>query len=309
MKHKKNTQQQKLSVVINTKNAVSTLEKTLQSVRFADEIVIVDAYSTDETVAIAKKYTKHIYFLKGPDYVEPYRNFAIAQARFSWVLVIDADEQIPEELGAIIRTLIQEKNEASAYYFPRKNFIFGTWIQHTGWWPDYQLRLFKKGAVKWQDAIHSIPVVTGSTEYLPAKERYAITHDNYTDVSHFLEKLNLYTSIQAREKTQRSPQDDFSVATLLETFSGEFAQRAFARNGVADGLHGLSLSLLQGMSEVVVYLKQWGEQGYKNTPSGDVGAVLDRVHRIWRYWWADYQVRHTRGLHQLYWRVRRKLKW
>lgn len=307
-KSKKNTNQVKLSVVINTKNVAHTLEKTLRSVVFADEIIIVDAHSTDTTVNIAERYTKQIFYMDGPKYVEPYRNFALSKARHEWILVLDADEQIPEELQAILKSIMQEKNSADAYYLPRKNYIFNKWIEHTGWWPDYQLRFFRRGAVKWNDAIHSIPTVVGRTSWLPANEQHSITHDNYTSVSQFLEKLNLYTSIQAQEKSHTN-QEMFSAEALLEIFVGEFVRRAYALNGVSDGFHGIALSLLQGMSEASVYLKQWEEKGFPNQNAGNTGVIMQKLYRVLAYWRADYEIRRTYGLTQIYWRVRRKLKW
>jgi len=296
-----------LSVVINTSNSASTLARTLESVKFADEIVIVDAHSTDETVKIAKQYTKRIYFFEGPNYVEPYRNFALGKAKHPWILVVDADEVIANELQQIILETIAEP-QAEAYFLPRKNFIFGNWITKASWWPDYQLRLFKNGAVRWQAEIHSIPQVEGQTAHLPAEEKYAIVHYNYTDVAQFIDRLNNYTTIQAQERTKRSSLGDFSAEQLFGAFANEFASRALVHDGVADGLHGVSLSLLQAFSELVVYLKQWEAVGFTPTSQEDLGEILQQMQQIWRYWWADYQVRHTTGWRQLYWRARRKFK-
>lgn len=307
-KPKKNTIKPKLSVVINTKNVATTLEKTLRSAQFADEIVIVDAHSTDETIEIAKQYTDRIFFMKGPNYVEPYRNLALSKAQYPWVFVLDADEQISTELRAALNEIMHSKTPADAYYVPRKNYIFGKWILHTGWWPDYQLRFFRNGAVQWQDTIHSIPKVSGQTVRLPAEEQYALSHDNYTSVSQFLGKLNLYTTIQAQEKLQEKTPESFSVKELLDIFAGEFSRRAFALNGAKDGIHGIALSLLQGLSEASVYLKQWEGKKFPQQNAEDLGAALASLRQIMAYWHADYKVRQTRGLAQLYWRIRRKLK-
>ena len=296
----------KLSVVIHTKNAAGTIERALRSVTFADEVVIIDMHSTDDTVKLAKRYTKRIYFHDDVGYADPARNFGLKKASFDWILVLDADEAVSSALRAVIKeTLVSPK--ADVYFVPRKNLVFGQWILKTGWWPDYQPRLFRKEAVSWQLGVHRLPDIKGTVEYFPAEERYSLTHYNYTSVAQFIERLNTYTSLQAKERLASSPQETFSVHELLEIFGGEFAKRSLTMDGIEDGLHGLSLSLLQAMYESVIYLKQWEEKGFSPVGSGDFGAVLIRVQQVWRYWWADYQVRHTTGPTQWYWRLRRKL--
>lgn len=298
----------KLSVLIHTKNVADTLEKTLKSVQFADEIIVVDMESTDETLAIAKKYQTKIYHHEDVGYADPARNFAISKAQYPWILVVDADEVISAELREIILQTINDEQSADIYHLPRKNFVFGKWIMKTGWWPDYQPRLFKKGTVSWQVGVHRLPDMTGLQEKFPAEEKYAIEHANYTDIAHFLTKLNHYTSIQAKERLSSSSKDDFSSSELFEIFANEFAKRSLMMNGFEEGLHGTALSFLQATYEAAIYLKQWGEKGYQETKAEDFGVILNKIQLIWRYWWADYQVRHTSGLVKIYWQVRRKFK-
>ena len=298
----------KLSVVINTKNVSKTLETTLKSIDFADDIVVVDMESTDETLLIAKKYTKRIFQHEDVGYADPARNFAISKAKHNWILVVDADEVISKDLQTIILSTISDKNTADIYHFPRKNFVFGKWIMKTGWWPDYQPRLFKKGAVSWQGGVHRLPDMVGKQEKFPAEEKYAIEHANYKDISHFIEKLNHYTSIQAKERLLKSSKDDFSSSEMFEIFANELAKRSLMMNGTEEGLHGTSLSFLQATYEAVIYLKQWGEMGSKETQPEDFGLILQKMQKIWRYWWADYRVRNTSGLSNIYWKIRRKFK-
>ena len=296
----------KLSVVIHTKNAAETIERALRSVEFADEKVIIDMHSTDQTVKLAKRFTKRIYLHHDVGYADPARNFGLKKARFDWILVLDADEKVSPELRAVIVATLAEP-KADVYYLPRQNFVFGQWILRTGWWPDYQPRLFKRGTVSWQIGVHRLPDIIGSVAYFPAEERFALTHYNYTTVAQFIDRLNAYTTLQAQERLAASPQDHFSTRELLEIFGGEFAKRALTLDGVQDGFHGVSLSLLQAMYESVVYLKQWEEKGFSQAGSGDFGAALTRVQQVWRYWRADYMVRQTGGIKQWYPRVRRKL--
>lgn len=296
----------RLSVIIHVADAEKTLERTLRSVQFADEIVVIDMHSADGSLAIAKRFTKAIYrFPKKVTYVEPARNFGIAKAKNPWVLLVDADEEVSPDLQKAVKEALQDPI-ADVYFLPRKNLVFGQWIQRTGWWPDFIPRLFQKGALSWPEELHAVPEITGSQYFFPAEEQYALVHHNYEDVGQFLERLNHYTSIQASERAKALPVGQFSPATLLEVFANEFASRALAKNGIQDGLHGTSLALLQGMYEATVYLKQWGHAGYPPQETKNFGKTLNTVMKIWRYWWADYQVRHTTGLGQLYWRVRRK---
>jgi hypothetical protein len=298
----------RLSVVIHTKNSADTLVRTLNSIKFADDIVVIDMHSSDETVKLAGKFTKRIYFHDDVGYADPARNFALSKAINDWILVIDADEVVTAELKTIILNLIADPQAADVYYLPRKNFIFDAWIMRTGWWPDFQPRLFKKGSVSWQIGVHRLPDVQGKVVHLPAEEKYALVHYNYTGVGHFLEKLNSYTSLQAKERSAESAPAVFSVTELMEIFAGEFARRSMTMNGIEDGLHGVSLSMLQAMYEAIIYLKQWGEKGYQPITAGDFGLALQKMRQTWAYWWADYQVRHTGGLEQWYWRIRRKMR-
>lgn len=297
----------KLSVLIHTKNVADTLEKTLKSIKFADEIVVVDMESSDETLDIAKKYKARVFKHEDVGYADPARNFAISKAKYDWILVVDADEVITKELSKIILETIKAE-KADIYHFPRKNFVFNKWIKKTGWWPDYQPRLFKKGTVSWAVGVHRLPDMTGIQEKFPAEEKYAIEHANYTDVDHFLTKLNHYTSIQAKERLLNLDKNDFSSEEMFDIFANEFAKRSLMMNGFEEGLHGSSLSFLQAAYEVSIYLKQWGEKGYKETNPGNFGKTLNRIQKIWRYWWADYKVRNTSGLARVYWKLRRRLK-
>jgi len=142
-----------LSVVITAFNEERKIKECLESVKdLAWEIIIVDNSSTDKTVDVAKKYTQKIYSQKNdPQNIDIQKNFGFSKARGEWILSLDADERVIPELAEEIRGEIErEENGVKGYFIPRKNIIFGKWIEHTGWWPDYQLRLFKKGKGKYQ---------------------------------------------------------------------------------------------------------------------------------------------------------------
>lgn len=306
----------KLSVVINTKNAEETIKDTLNSVKFADEIIIVDMKSDDKTVEIAEKYTDKIFAHKDVGYVEPSRNFAIKKATGDWILIVDADEEVPQELQKAIRGILDasKKGEKTAdcYYIPRRNLIFNKAIEQTGWWPDYVLRLFKSGYVAWSDEIHSIPITKGEVMELPAVADIALIHHNYQHVDQYINRLNRYTTIQSEEIISELDEDQTQVdgSYITKKFYSEFLSRFFAQRGVNDGTHGLALSLLQGLSEATVAIKAWEKAGFPESnrqQEEQTVAELVQFNKELAYWIANWNVENTSGLEKLYWKIRRKL--
>lgn len=299
-----------LSVVINTKNSEETLERALKSVKFADEIVVVDMKSTDETEKIARRFTDRFYSHPDVGYVEPARNFAIKKAQGDWILILDSDEEVSASLKAIIEDIIADPAAADCYYLPRKNIIFDHWMQKTGWWPDYVLRLFKAGHVEWSDEIHSIPITQGQVIELPADERHAIVHHNYQSVEQFINRLNRYTSIQAEEldPTQDAPKRGGEV---LDEFSSEFLRRLMAQRGIDEGVHGVGLSLLQGLYQISLKLKVWEKSGFAKSRRDSLSTIdsLRALQSDLNYWIADWYLRHSiHPVKKLYWRLRRRYK-
>lgn len=306
----------KLSVVINTKNAEKTIEATLKSVKFADEIVIVDMKSGDKTVEIAEKYTDKIFAHKDVGYVEPARNFAIKKASGNWILIVDADEEVPQELEKVITGIISTAKDgektADCYYLPRLNYIFNKAFEKTGWWPDYVLRLFKKGFVSWSDEIHSIPITKGKVAELPANPSVALIHHNYQHVNQYLDRLNRYTSIQAEELATEMENEGSEVdgAIIVKKFYNEFLSRFFAQRGVNDGTHGLALSLLQGLSEATVAIKSWEKSGFTESDKEQEEKTvmeLAQFNKELAYWIANWHVENSTGFSQVIWKIRRKL--
>lgn len=297
-----------ISVVINTKNAAATLERALKSVRWADQLVVMDMHSSDDTKKIAEKYKASFFTHPDVGYVEPARNAAIAKASSDWIFILDADEEVPASLATKIKTLVAGDATAAAYYLPRKNIVFDQWYQHAGWWPDYQLRLFKKGVVTWSNQIHQAPTIKGNHDFVAPTEEHAIIHHNYQSIEQFIDRLNRYTS---HEVTSRTNQKNTTNAGLVLTaFKDEFMSRMFRHQGIDGGLHGVSLSLLQAMYESTVVLKQWQAAGFKSQPNQQSQSItaLRAFQSDLNYWIADWEIKHSSGLRQLVWRVRRRLK-
>ena len=295
----------KLSVVINTLNEEKHIEECIKSVKaIADEIIVVDMHSDDKTVKIAKSAGAKVFDHPRVGYVEPARNFAISKASGEWILILDADERLSKTLRKKIKIEIK-KDEKSYFTLPRKNIIFDKWIEHTGWWPDYNIRLFKRGSVVWGDEIHSIPMTNGVGGDFEPKEENAIVHYNYVDVESFLNRLNKYTSIQGKERFQEMK--TFEGKSFIKSPVREFVTRYFKYQGYKDGLHGLALSLLQAFSEFVVEIKVW--QHYKfETSKVNINESMKTIREAQseiNYWVSDTLIKETDSTFE---RIRRKFK-
>lgn len=271
-----------ISVVINTRNEERNLERCLKSVKdWADEIMVVDQHSTDNTVKIAKKFGAKVFQHEHTVYVEPARNFALSKASGEWIFLIDADEEVPQTLVEKLKE-IAAAEKADFVEIPRKNIIFGKWIEHSRWWPDYLVRFFKKGKVKFLEQIHQPPQTEGKGLKLEAEEKNALIHYNFQTISQFIERLNRYTEIQAEELFQKGYCFDWKDLMIKPT--NEFLSRFFAGEGYKDGVHGFVLASLQAFSEFVVYLKVWEKRGFEEQSINDLRKVSLKVIHDYLFW-------------------------
>ncbi len=189
----------KISVVINTLNDEETIERVIKSVNWANEVIVCDMHSEDKTVEIAKKLNAKVFNTKKLEYVEPARNFAISKTTSEWVLILDPDEQVSENLKNELIRIASENKQVDYVRIPRKNIIFGKWMKASMWWPDYNIRFFKKGKVTWGDKIHRPPQTNGEGLDISESEELAIIHYHYQSITQFLDRMVRYTKIQAQE--------------------------------------------------------------------------------------------------------------
>lgn len=298
-----------ISAVVNTRNEAKNLSDCLKSLEFCDEIVVVDMESEDDTKKIAKSFTDHVFDHKMVGYVEPARNFAISKALGNWVLIVDADERIPKTLAAKLIEISQ--NETVDFVrIPRKNLIFGQWIQHSRWWPDYNIRFFRKGTVEWQNEIHSIPVTSGNGLNLEPEEGLAIEHHHYNSIDEYFERSLRYSSQQAKELEKSGYQ--FDPKDFIAKPISEFISRFFAGEGYKDGLHGLVLAFLQMFSVMLVYLKVWQHQGHEPKKAGSFTPVWQKIFlekfKELRYWYLTVLIQSaTSKTRRIFLKIKRKL--
>ncbi len=305
---------QTLSVVISAYNEQEKIEACLTSVHtLADEIIFVDNTSTDKTIYIAKKYTTKIFARQNNPMLNVNKNFGFSKATGDWILSLDADERVTPELREEIISVIGNwkleigNSRVCGFWIPRKNIIFGKWIQSNMWWPDYQLRLFKKDKGRFPEQhVHEYVKVDGET----AKLKAPLFHENYSSISQFLYKMDkIYTENEADTILKsgrrlgyidalRFPVDDF-----LKTF--------FLQKGYKDGLHGLVLSMFQAFYAEVVFAKVWEKQGFQEENSQhfleDLHREFKKIKSELQYWYLTSVISDTKNsAKKIFYRILRK---
>ncbi len=281
----------RISVVVNTRNEEKTLAGCLETVNFCDEVIVMDMESSDNTKNIASQYTDKIYDHPNIGFVEPARNIAISKATGDWILILDADERISKELAKKLKEIVAD-GSVDFVRIPRKNIIFGKWLQHSRWWPDHNIRFFKKGSVVWQSEIHSVPITTGTGISLEAIESLAIEHLHYQSLDEYALRSLRYSTQQAKELINSGYHLD--PKDIIGKPIGEFLSRYFAGEGYKDGLHGLAIALLQFFSILLIYLKVWEKQGFIPVPESKFNPIwqstfLSKFKEI-RYWFSTAQI-------------------
>ncbi len=244
---------EKLTVTIITYNEEENIMACLESVKWVDEIVVVDSFSSDRTVEICRDYTDKIFQHQWQGYAKQ-KQMAVDYAKGPWVLILDADERLTPELkNEIIGTL--SKTDYDGFYISRKNFFLEKWIRHSGWWPDHTLRLFRKGRVFLEDReVHEKVVVEGRVGYL----KNPLEHYTYRTISDFVKKMENYSTLAAREIKRKSGRSGLFSITLRPVFT--FIKMFFLRVGFLDGMHGLVLSMLYCYYTFLKYAKTWEKQ-------------------------------------------------
>jgi len=228
----------KLSVTVITRNEAADIEAALASAAWADEIVVVDSGSTDDTVALAKGRTDRVVVRDWPGYVAQ-KNYAASIATHDWILSLDADERLTPPLAEEVRELLTREPADKGYRIPRVTWHLDRWIRTTDWYPDYQLRLYDRRAAGWTGRyVHESVRVRGSVGRL----RGEIQHYPYRDISEHLEMIDRYTTYSARQMHENGRH-----AGLLQLAGHPplaFIRNYILRGGIRDGVPGFVISAL-----------------------------------------------------------------
>lgn len=259
-----------LSVAIITKDEEEKLPGCLDSVAFADQIVVVDSGSTDKTVAVAKSRGCEVWEVPWRGF-GPQKQFAVDRCRHDWVLVLDADERVEPEAEEEIRKIVLDPSPSIVgYSFPRRNIFQGRWIRHGGWWPDRVLRLFlkEKGGLT-EVRVHEAIRVEGKTAALPVP----LLHLTEGRLSPILAKINHYSTEGAREAHAAGRRSSLLGACLRAKLA--FLHNYFLRCGFLDGRQGLILALLDGINKFFKYAKlaELGEEKQTAAEGGKDGKT------------------------------------
>ncbi len=239
-----------LSVVIITKNEEKDILKCLESVQWADEIIVVDDESTDKTREIANRFTDRI-FIRKMENEGWHRNWAYSQANNGWILSLDADERITKEVKKEICQRLKENSEFSAFAIPRKNFLGDYWMKFGGEYPAAQLKLFKKKFFRFEEVeVHPRAFLQGKCGHL----QNPLLHYTYKNFSDFLVKLDSQTTLEAKKWIKTNRKMSFRHA-LWRTID-RFFRKYFRKKGYRDGFIGFILAIA-GFYQIISYAKYW----------------------------------------------------
>lgn len=257
-----------LSVVVITKNEEERIRACLESVTWADEIIVMDNGSNDQTLKLARKYTEQIFQVDFTDFAS-IRNKAMDKARGDWVLFVDADERVPESLKKEIEVIISF-SEFSAYAISRRNIIFGTEVKYGPFWPDWVIRLIKKADfIGWVGKVHEYPKFNGKLGY----SKNSLLHLTHRNLDQIVFKSLEWSKIDAELRLDAN-HPKMSGWRFLRIFVGEIFNQGILRRGFFNGTIGIMDSILQAFSMYMTYVRLWEMQQSK--PLDKIYDELDK---------------------------------
>jgi len=240
---------EKLTAIIPTKNEAHNIAAVLQSVSFADEILVVDSFSTDKTIDIARKYTDFI-IQREYQYSASQKNWAIPQASSTWILLVDADERIPPELGKEIRGILNSGTDKSAFWIYRRNYFMGKPVKFSGWQNDRVIRLFKRDECRYEDKhVHAEIITRGKI----GKLKNRMVHNTYKDLKTYLAKIEQYTTWSAYDRIDKNKKVTYFHLFLKPLY--RFFTYFVIRMGFLDGKTGFVIAVFSGYSVFLRFLK------------------------------------------------------
>lgn len=242
---------QRVSVVIITHNEEARIGECLESVKWADELIVLDDASTDKTREIAQRYTDKV-FTRKMDIEGRHRNYGYSLAKNEWVLSLDADERITPELKEEIGKAIRNPGGFSAFAIPRRNYIGNHWLKFGGWYPSAQLKLFQKSKFKWEEVgVHPRAFLNGICGQLKSD----IIHLSYRDFEDFIAKQDNQTTREAEKWFKEGRK--MSLAHALWRTADRFFRSYIRKKAYKDGFIGFIISVLAGWYQITSYAKYW----------------------------------------------------
>jgi len=239
----------RLSVIIITKNEEKNIRTCLDSIAWVDEIIVLDSGSTDATVTICKEYSDNVYETDWIGFGHQ-KNRALKYATGDWILSLDADEWVTPELREEILAAMADPSDKAAFAMPRRSRFCGKSMHHSGWWPDYITRLFRRGRARFsEDLVHERLIVDGSVGRL----RQPLLHEAFSDLPEALETMNRYSTIGARMMYERNERASLPKAVLHGFWS--FLTTFILRAGFLDGKEGFLLAVCNAEGSYYKYVK------------------------------------------------------
>lgn len=244
----------KITATVITLNEEHNIAKALESLSWADEIVVVDSESTDRTIEIARRFTDRVFVRSWPGY-SAQKNFAADEAANDWIFSLDADERVSAELADQIKKLELGVAAPAAFEMPRLTSYLGRWIRHSGWHPDYKVRLYDRKRGSWQgDYVHEALEMDGRVERIKGN----ILHYTVRDASEHHLRMDRYTTLAAMQMVSRGKH--VSVASLLLSPVVVFLRSYIFKLGFLDGTPGLAIARFAAHYEFLKNLKVWEQQ-------------------------------------------------
>ena len=241
----------RISAIVITYNEEKNIQRCLESLSWADEIVVVDSFSQDRTKDIASSFTDKIFDLEWQGFGKQ-KEIARTKASYDWVLSVDADEVVSEKLKEEIKSVINKNDSSDGYYIPRLSNFLGRWIKHSGWYPDYVLRLFRKHQARFDESlVHEKLILEGKAGFL----KNEILHYTDPDISHYLSKMYKYTTLSAQKLLAEGK--SATLFDLLLRPVAIFFKMYLFKSGFLDGWQGFLLACFSSFHVFVKYAKLW----------------------------------------------------